>query len=306
MDVRRSKRGARCITILASALVLSYSCSSVTAPGGESRRGSAESAEGLVLVPVSSDLAAGRNFLALAVRSADGSYFGSPDSTATVEAHLVDGSSGTITFELPFVSASQAEDAAARGYYAGFVALDTPGTWELGARLRNESGFLLSYTLRATVEVAERPRTPGPGDAAPRSLTRTSTSVGGDLSRLTSDPHPDPDLYKYSLHEVIGNGARPVVVVFATPARCKSAVCGPVVDVVKEVKRRGADAFFVHVEVYEKPMDPSDDSYVEAVREWRLPTEPWTFVIGPDGKIRDRIEGLFATHQLLASIAEAR
>lgn len=283
-----------------SALVLSYGCSSVTAPGGDSGLGSAESSERFVLVPVSSDLASGRNFLALAVRAADGSYFGTHDSTATVEARPVGGSGGATAFELPFVSASEAGEAVARGYYAGFVAFDTPGTWELEARLRDESGTLIPFPLRATVEVAQRPRTPGPGDEAPRSSTRTVATVGGDLSRLTSDPHPDPDLYRYSLHEVIGNGVRPVVVVFATPARCKSAVCGPVVDAVKEVKRGGVDAIFVHVDVYEKPTDPSDDTYVEAVREWRLPTEPWTFVVGPDGRVRDRIEGLFAPHQLSA------
>jgi hypothetical protein len=34
------------------------------------------------------------------------------------------------------------------------------------------------------------------------------------------------------------------------------------------------------------------------VKEWRLPTEPWTFLVGGDGRIADRFEGAFSADEL--------
>ena len=79
---------------------------------------------------------------------------------------------------------------------------------------------------------------------------------------------------------------------FATPKFCASRTCGPVVDVVEEVQRRLDDerVRFIHVEVYEDN-DPAK-GYNRWMKEWKLPTEPWTFLVGTDrGTIVDRFEG---------------
>ena len=38
------------------------------------------------------------------------------------------------------------------------------------------------------------------------------------------------------------------------------------------------------------------------MREWRLKTEPWTFVVGADGKIAERFEGTVSTLELEAAL----
>ena len=38
------------------------------------------------------------------------------------------------------------------------------------------------------------------------------------------------------------------------------------------------------------------------MREWKLPSEPWVFVVGPDGKVRDRFEGTVSVRELEASV----
>jgi len=38
------------------------------------------------------------------------------------------------------------------------------------------------------------------------------------------------------------------------------------------------------------------------VKEWKLPSEPWVFLVGADGKIRDRFEGTVSVRELEAAV----
>jgi peroxiredoxin len=44
-------------------------------------------------------------------------------------------------------------------------------------------------------------------------------------------------------------------------------------------------------------MDPSK-GYNRWLQEWGLTTEPWTFVVGADGKIAERFEGPVSVREL--------
>jgi hypothetical protein len=94
----------------------------------------------------------------------------------------------------------------------------------------------------------------------------------------------------------------PFVVTFATPRYCTSRVCGPVVDVVERVRRRfvGRGIRFIHVEIY-KDNDPRKGRN-QWVSQWRLPSEPWTFVVGADGLIKAKFEGSVSAGELGSTI----
>jgi hypothetical protein len=96
----------------------------------------------------------------------------------------------------------------------------------------------------------------------------------------------------------------PFVIVFATPKYCTSRTCGPVVDVVSTVRRDHADSGirFIHVEIYEDNEPAKGEN--RWVREWKLPTEPWVFLVGADGKVRDRFEGTVSVRELEASVRQ--
>jgi peroxiredoxin len=38
------------------------------------------------------------------------------------------------------------------------------------------------------------------------------------------------------------------------------------------------------------------------MREWGLTTEPWTFVVGRDGRIAERFEGVVSVRELEAAV----
>lgn len=147
------------------------------------------------------------------------------------------------------------------------------------------------------VVVAKKDSAPDIGDPAVASKNPTVASTGGDFSKLTTRTPPDESLLEHSIAESLQAKA-PFVVTFSTPKFCSSRTCGPVVDVVEEVASRfeGGDVRFIHVEVYEGN-DPAK-GYNRWMQEWGLTTEPWTFLVGRDGKIVERYEGVVSVNEL--------
>jgi hypothetical protein len=153
------------------------------------------------------------------------------------------------------------------------------------------------------VVVVREDAPPDVGDTAPASETPTLSSTAGDTSSLTTRTPPDKTLLEHSVADSI-RAKVPFVVTFATPKFCSSRTCGPVVDVVEEVSRRVDDAGvrFIHVEVFEDN-DPAK-GFNRWMQEWKLPTEPWTFLVDADGRIAARFEGTVSVNELEAAVRE--
>jgi hypothetical protein len=153
----------------------------------------------------------------------------------------------------------------------------------------------------ATLDVRRRPQAPAVGERAVPSRTPTLASAHGDVASLTTANPPDLSLLRYSVGESVKAHA-PFVLVFATPKFCSSRTCGPVVDVAQAVQRRfaGSGVRFIHVEVY-TDNNPAQ-GFNRWFREWRLPSEPWVFLVGRDGRIKARFEGSVSAAELSAAV----
>jgi hypothetical protein len=151
------------------------------------------------------------------------------------------------------------------------------------------------------VEVSSTTSEPAVGAKAIPSRTPTIASTGGDFRKLTTQSPPDRELLRYS---VAGSLAahRPFLLAFATPKFCTSRTCGPVVDVVQAVRRRfaGSKVRFIHVEIF-RDNDPAK-GFNRWVKQWRLPTEPWIFLVGADGRVKAKFEGPVSVGELAASV----
>lgn len=191
------------------------------------------------------------------------------------------------------------------GVYVVDLTFDETGEWGLGFRLRSQDGSESQAGTR--VQVKSESATPALGSAAPRSQNKTSRDVG-DLSELTTDAEPDPDLYAKTIAEALDEG-RPLVVSFATPAYCKTATCGPQLDVLKQLKTTHSGQINVlHVEVYDNPPEIRENGISVArlspiLAEWGLPTEPWTFVVDADGIVRAKYEGFVSSEELEKAVS---
>lgn len=191
-------------------------------------------------------------------------------------------------------------EADASHIYVARFRLPRPGTYWLLAE--PEGG---PHPVQALGNVVVRAKDPAPdiGDRAIPSETPTIASTAGDLRQLTTRTPPDTTLLRYSVAGSLAAGA-PFVVTFATPKFCSSRTCGPVVDVVEEVARRlqGSDVRFIHVEVYEDN-DPAK-GLNRWMKEWKLDTEPWTFLVDRSGRIVDRYEGVVSVLELEQAVRD--
>jgi hypothetical protein len=182
------------------------------------------------------------------------------------------------------------------GIFVAHLTIARPGRYwivaaPVGSRVRGLS----------TLQVRARSQSPAVGARAYPSRTPTIASTGGDFARLTTRVPSDRGLLRYSIAGSLA-ARKPFVVTFATPKFCTSRTCGPVVDVVDTVRRRlgHTGVRFIHVEVYRRN-DPSL-GLNRFMREWRLPTEPWTFLVGSDGRIKAKFEGPVSVGELAAAV----
>ncbi len=145
---------------------------------------------------------------------------------------------------------------------------------------------------------------PDVGAAAVPIHTPTVGQVGrANISTIDTRQPPAPDLQQVDFATVLHR--KPVVLLFATPQLCASRVCGPVTDIEEQVKSEiGSRVAFIHMEIYNQ--NQVSKGFRPQVAAWRLPTEPWAFVIGSDGRIVARFEGAFSVAELRAAVERVR
>jgi hypothetical protein len=180
--------------------------------------------------------------------------------------------------------------------YVGHVRIPRAGKYWLVAR---PVGGSVRIAGIHDIEVKQQSASPAVGSRAIASQTPTLGTA--PIRLLTTRIPPDRELLRYSVADSLAAHV-PFVVVFATPRYCTSRTCGPVVDVVDRVRRdlAGTGVRFIHVEIY-KDNNPAKGEN-EWVREWHLPSEPWTFLVGRDGRIKAKFEGSLSRAELESSV----
>lgn len=169
-------------------------------------------------------------------------------------------------------------------YYAFSAQIDTPGIYGIIVDGGPSAG--------ANFQVLEAVTIPAPGDTLPGFDTPTVSDPAGVDPLCTRQP--ECDLHSMSLTEALASG-RPVAYFVGTPALCATGSCTPALEAVLEVQPDFSDVVFVHAEVY---TDPTGTELAPAVQDLALRFEPTIFLVGVDGVIVDRIDGLWDTTEL--------
>lgn len=256
---------------------------------------------------ITTDMAVGKSRIAFGVMDREGMPVREIDSNnATVRSYFLVPRQDARELRSTVPARFQPWPTNVRGVFEVILEFDIGGAWELEIDLIDANGAAI--TAKAAFVVKDESSTPAIGAPVPPIVTLTVADVE-DLSHLSSSPAPDPDLYQLSVHEALEQN-KPFVVVFATPAFCVSATCGPQVGELAKVQNQYADrANFIHVEVFKDPHLIKDgrptEGVLPAVREWGLPTEPWTFIIDADGLVSAKFEQFAPAEVIEAALLEA-
>jgi len=266
-------------------------------------------ADGPVLAPSLDHFVAGKNRYAFGLFRADRAQI--PDAAAAVYIARAGGGPAqgpfvaryeSLEVDTQFRSQSSAADAdAAKTLYVTDLPLNRPGKYEVLGMARLDGRLVAAASARPVITVRAEDFVPKVGERPPMIHTPTEADVGGDLEQIDTRVPPS-SMHASDFADVIGK--EPVVLTFATPRLCQSRVCGPVVDVVEQVKSDYEDqAEFIHMEVYNE--NEIRKGYRPQLSAFRLPTEPWTFTFDADGRVAARLEGAFSAEELEAAVKKA-
>lgn len=179
-----------------------------------------------------------------------------------------------------------------RGIYTVEAVFATPGVWKGNIDVDGQKTEIF-------FQVADQPTAPTAGTPAPVVPSPTvADPLGTDPLCTRTDANNDPapcDLHTQNLVDITGKG-RPVAVMFATPARCQSQFCGPVLDQLLALQPEYQDRVdMVHVEIYQSDRGTA---LVPTLDGWGIMSEPWIFVIDGAGTIQGRLDGAFSTSEI--------
>ncbi len=191
------------------------------------------------------------------------------------------------------------------GAYIANVVFDRAGRYGLKIGVTHDGRTFDEVPFQ--FDVQERTSEPAIGDEAPRSIQPTLASVP-DIEEIDSSSPPRPAMHDLTIADAIASG-KPAVIAFASPAYCRSRTCAPVMDTVMDPLQEefGERASFVHVEPYvlRDLRAGFVQNAVPATREWNLQSEPWIFVVGADGRIAGKFEGIVGVDEVRAVLERA-
>lgn len=260
-----------------------------------------------VLIANPGELTCGPNRVLFSFIDANNLPAASPDRSVSVAIYDLgrDPSKAIQSADSIFVWAIENE----RGVYVTNLTFPEAGTYGIEFTVRASDPA--AEVIRMTFDVARSNGVVKVGDKAPTTKTATLADAGGDATKISTDPSPDPAFYQTSVDQAIA-AHKPFVVVFATPKFCTSAQCGPTLARIKPFVARYPTVAFIHVEPYKLKQDGGtlkadldangDLQQTDVTAAWGLLSEPWVFVVDRAGVVRGSFELIFSDAELTAAL----
>jgi len=254
---------------------------------------------------VSSDLAVGPNRFLLTVIDSKNANIAAAGVPVSLDFYNLAANPNT-----PLVSANAVfyDNGAGKGLYRANVTFPCWGDWGVAVKVARPSG---TDSARIIFDVEATSSTPSIGETAPAADTPTATDAAG-IAAISTDQTPDPDFYRMTITQAETSG-KPSLIIFATPAFCQTATCGPTLDRVQSVAQPyKGKVNFVHVEPYIVKQTPTGlqpvlDSKnqlqpVAAADDFGLLSEPFTFVLDAQGRVAYKFDGIMGIDELTAAL----
>lgn len=187
-------------------------------------------------------------------------------------------------------------------YYPARTTLPEPGLYELALGLDDGPGLIVVQAFDPA-EVA----VPQVGDVLPKVPTPTPTDPQG-VDPICTRFEPCP-FHTPSLDQALGSA--PVALLVGTPAYCQTGMCGPALEQLIAVADDHPGVTMIHAEVYANPREVDGNLADPGIRPapvlaaLHLEFEPVLFIVGPDGRVVDRLDNVFDSAEVHAALSRA-
>ena len=264
-----------------------------------SSAGPEDSLDSFQIIMAVTDIAIGENRLAFAIIGKNGPLIA---DQVQVQLSPLDNSSGAYKYKSKALFQVWPQGNA--GVYITRVNLGISGEWIIQVEDASSNRGVLGTTKFFVNKTSSAPAV----GTKPNPLNNLSIADVDDINEITSALNPDPDLYKLSVSQAMSNGI-PTIITFASPSFCRTATCGPQIEVISSIKNLfGQRLNVIHIEVYEPPEIDDDGNYelkVSSLLEaWGLNSEPFTFMLDKTGTIVAKFEGFVTEAELTETIKE--
>jgi hypothetical protein len=264
-----------------SALValLAVLCAACGTTAGSGSPGSAAPGGGdLTLAPQNSTLLVGVNRISVALVDAHQQ----PVNNATVSLEIDSNGARVATRPLQWIGPTYDN----KPVYNGTASFAQSGTYTLVAHATMPDGS--THSGKADVSVTTHSPELPVSFKPPAVAQRIASDAGTRLTDIDSGVPPD-DWHTTTIAQGLAEH-RPMLLYFGEPGFCMSAVCGPVVSILKQLCTSYCDKLvFEHIEVRTPPgaEGPFNPAYIA----FGLTSEPWIYFVNSAGVVADRFEG---------------
>ncbi len=191
--------------------------------------------------------------------------------------------------------------------YVATIDVPSAGPWRLQVEADLEGGQAFGTTQLTALDPGATARL---GSQAPTIRTSTLDDVGGDATKVTTDPNPDLRLSRRSTTDALAEG-KPFVLVLDSNRFKVSPACGRAIVLVRFLLDRWRDVDFIHHEPYvysvvtQMPVlegDLSNPTLTDVSEAWGIggapwgpKSMPWIFVVDGNGVVRAKYQGVVGT-----------
>ena len=287
--------------------IISSGCandSSVNTQNNNEQRGEIDSGEpadsvaSFQVIMAVTDIAIGENRLAFAIIGKNG-----PLIADEILVKLSPLGSAADTYKLESKAVFQTWPKGNAGVYIARVNLGTPGEWIIQAEDSSGNRGVFGASKFFVKETSSAPAV----GTKPKPLNNLTIADVDNINKITSALNPDPDLYKISVAQAMNNGM-PTIITFASPSFCRTATCGPQIEVISSISQQfGHRLNVIHIEVYERSEIDDDGNYeltISSLLEaWGLNTEPFSFMLDKTGIVVAKFEGFVTEAELTETIS---
>ncbi len=174
-----------------------------------------------------------------------------------------------------------------------------PGTYSLSTTLDGQPAAMDAFKIQAPAALPLLQ----PGQKMRVTDTPTTADARGVkpiCTRQANGGAAPCALHEVNLRDALATG-RPTALMISTPAYCQIGVCGPVLELLLELRAAYPTVQFVHAEVYRDPASGSHDT-APIVDAYGLNFEPSLFLAAADGTVVERLDFVFDRTEIKAGL----